>query len=85
MFKSWLLVKILFILRLRWIILLNLGMSFILRFGDNLVVFGLIFICYLLVRCCFIFILGDDILKIWDLRNFKEYFNVVMNLINYYL
>lgn len=77
--------KIFFILRLCWKFYFIEFRLFILRFGDNLVVFGLIFICYLLVCCCFIFILGDDILKIWDLRNFKEYFNVVMNLINYYL
>ncbi|RMX49261.1 hypothetical protein pdam_00013566 [Pocillopora damicornis] len=27
---------------------------------------------------------GDDTLKTWDLRNFKEYLNVAMNLTNYY-
>ena len=45
---------------------------------------GLIFTGYLLARCCFVFTLGDDTLKIWDLRNFKEYLNVAMNLTNYY-
>ena len=54
------------------------------RLGDNPAVSGLIFTCYSLARCCFIFTLGDDTLKIWDLRNFKEYLNVAMNLTNYY-
>lgn len=39
---------------------------------------------YSLAHCCFTFTLGDDTLKIWDLRNFKEYLNVAMNLTNYY-
>ncbi len=30
------------------------------------------------------FTLGDDTLKIWDLRKFKECLNVAMNLTNYY-
>ena len=27
---------------------------------------------------------GDDTLKIWDIRNFKRFLNVAMNLPNFY-
>lgn len=29
-------------------------------------------------------VLGDDTLKIWDVRNFKRFLNVAMNLPNFY-
>lgn len=31
-----------------------------------------------------IIVLGDDTLKIWDVRNFKRFLNVAMNLPNFY-
>lgn len=31
-----------------------------------------------------IIVLGDDTLKIWDIRNFKRFLNVAMNLPNFY-
>ena len=31
-----------------------------------------------------IIVLGDDTLKIWDIRNFKRFLNVAMNLQNFY-
>lgn len=54
------------------------------KLRDNLAVSGFIFTCFSLALCCFVFTLGDDTLKIWDLRKFKEYLNVAMNLTNYY-
>ena len=31
-----------------------------------------------------IIVLGDNTLKIWDIRNFKRFLNVAMNLPNFY-
>ena len=31
-----------------------------------------------------VIVLGDDTLKIWDIRNFKRFLNIAMNLPNFY-
>ena len=48
-----------------------------LRTLDNLVLLSV-----LLTKV--VIVLGDDTLKIWDVRNFKRFLNVAMNLPNFY-
>ena len=55
----------------------NMTARWKLRTLDNLMLLSVLFTKVIIV-------LGDDTLKIWDVRNFKRFLNVAMNLPNFY-